>query len=164
MLWRGRRGNDNVVDQRKFGAGSMGIGGLVIGALVYTLRGGNPLAYVAMNANEARMSNLSTVPSDSGVEVDKKKFASAVLAHTEDVWTTQFSQHSATYKAPKMVLFRGRTKSGSGPASSAVGDDKLQRLAGGEVQPERFTHGSSAQRTAVFQQGLNVGKLESCLR
>jgi hypothetical protein len=48
-------------------------------------------------------------------------------------------------------------------AAAAVGDDRLQRMARGRVSPESFTHGSSAQRVAAFQTGLESGNLSACL-
>jgi predicted metalloprotease len=47
-------------------------------------------------------------------------------------------------------------------AAAAVGDDRLQRRASGTVQPESFTHGSSAQRMRWFRAGLESGRLEAC--
>ena len=47
-------------------------------------------------------------------------------------------------------------------AAAAVGDDRLQRRARGTVQPETFTHGSSAQRVRWFRRGLESGRLDSC--
>lgn len=47
-------------------------------------------------------------------------------------------------------------------AAAAVGDDRLQRMTRGQVNPESFTHGSSAQRTEWFQRGFNGGTVESC--
>src|SRR5262249_53226715 len=47
-------------------------------------------------------------------------------------------------------------------AAAAVGDDRLQRMATGRVNPESFTHGSSAERTRWFRRGLDSGKVESC--
>jgi len=47
-------------------------------------------------------------------------------------------------------------------AAAAVGDDRLQRMATGHVNPESFTHGSSQQRTEWFQRGFNGGDLRSC--
>ncbi|MBM7113716.1 neutral zinc metallopeptidase [Archangium primigenium] len=47
-------------------------------------------------------------------------------------------------------------------AASAIGDDTLQRRAGGHVVPESFTHGSSEQRVAWFRRGLEQGTLEAC--
>jgi predicted metalloprotease len=47
-------------------------------------------------------------------------------------------------------------------AASAIGDDRLQRQAGGHVTPDSFTHGSSAQRVRWFRQGLETGTLSAC--
>jgi uncharacterized protein len=42
-------------------------------------------------------------------------------------------------------------------AASAIGDDTLQRKTQGRVQPETWTHGSSAQRSAAFRKGYDGG-------
>ena len=47
-------------------------------------------------------------------------------------------------------------------AASAIGDDRLQRQAGGSASPESFTHGSSEQRVRWFQRGYESGSLEAC--
>src|SRR5262252_697984 len=47
-------------------------------------------------------------------------------------------------------------------AAAAVGDDRLQRMARGTVNPESFTHGSSAQRMEWFQRGFQDGTITSC--
>jgi predicted metalloprotease len=47
-------------------------------------------------------------------------------------------------------------------AAAAIGDDRLQRQARGYVQPESFTHGTSAQRQRWLQRGLRSGDLRSC--
>ena len=47
-------------------------------------------------------------------------------------------------------------------AAAKIGDDALQRSAGGRVVPESFTHGSSAQRTKWFNQGLQNGSVKAC--
>jgi predicted metalloprotease len=47
-------------------------------------------------------------------------------------------------------------------AAAAIGDDRLQRQAQGHVQPESFTHGSSAQRVRWLRRGLESGRIEDC--
>ena len=47
-------------------------------------------------------------------------------------------------------------------AASAIGDDKLQQQSQGQVVPESFTHGSSAQRVAAFRTGFENGNVGSC--
>ena len=47
-------------------------------------------------------------------------------------------------------------------ASGAVGDDRLQRRAGGQVNPDSFTHGSSEQRTDWFNRGRQGGEPADC--
>jgi uncharacterized protein len=47
-------------------------------------------------------------------------------------------------------------------ASEAVGDDRLQSQAGRRVDPDTFTHGSSAQRRAWFDRGRERGEPADC--
>jgi uncharacterized protein len=47
-------------------------------------------------------------------------------------------------------------------AAAAIGDDNLQRRAGDAVQPESWTHGSSAMRVKWLKTGLRTGRLEDC--
>lgn len=47
-------------------------------------------------------------------------------------------------------------------AAAAIGDDRLQRMAGRSVQPESFTHGSSDQRQEWFVRGLRSGDYQTC--
>ncbi|HET7501558.1 MAG TPA: neutral zinc metallopeptidase [Kofleriaceae bacterium] len=47
-------------------------------------------------------------------------------------------------------------------AATAIGDDRLQKQAGREVNPETFTHGTSAQRVRWFRAGFESGRLDAC--
>lgn len=47
-------------------------------------------------------------------------------------------------------------------AAAKIGDDALQRAAGGQVVLDSFTHGSGAQRQRWFQIGLKNGSVQRC--
>ncbi len=47
-------------------------------------------------------------------------------------------------------------------AAQAVGDDRLQKQAGRNVNPDSFTHGSSAQRSRWFRTGQSAGRPNDC--
>jgi predicted metalloprotease len=47
-------------------------------------------------------------------------------------------------------------------AAAAIGDDRLQRHAGRAVQPESWTHGSSAMRARWLRRGLESGDPGAC--
>ena len=47
-------------------------------------------------------------------------------------------------------------------AASAIGDDRLQQQSQGQIVPESFTHGSSAQRVRWFKMGFESGDMNQC--
>ena len=49
-------------------------------------------------------------------------------------------------------------------AASAIGDDTLQRSAGQRINPESFTHGSSAQRMQALRAGMQSADDAVCDR
>ena len=61
----------------------------------------------------------------------------------------------------KVELERGDVEEGLN-AAAAIGDDRLQRMSSGRVMPDRFTHGSSAQRVTWFRRGLDSGDVQAC--
>jgi predicted metalloprotease len=63
--------------------------------------------------------------------------------------------------AQRDILEKGDVESGLN-AAAAIGDDRIQRMSGSQVAPERFTHGSSADRVAWFKRGFDTGSLDSC--
>ena len=47
-------------------------------------------------------------------------------------------------------------------AASAIGDDTIQKRSTGHVMPDKFTHGTSAQRVEWFRRGFDTGDPRSC--
>ncbi len=63
--------------------------------------------------------------------------------------------------AQRDLLERGDVEEGL-EAAAAVGDDRIQRMSGRYVNPESFTHGSSAQRVEWFRRGFQTGDPNVC--
>ncbi|RBP35360.1 hypothetical protein DES53_12227 [Roseimicrobium gellanilyticum] len=49
-------------------------------------------------------------------------------------------------------------------SANAIGDDRLQKRAGGFSSPEKYTHGTSAQRVKWFLQGFKTGDMRMLKR
>ncbi len=47
-------------------------------------------------------------------------------------------------------------------AASAIGDDRLQQRSQGQIVPDSFTHGTSAQRVNWFRRGFSSGDTAQC--
>ena len=65
------------------------------------------------------------------------------------------------HAAQRDVLEPGDVEEGL-RAAAAIGDDRIQEMAGRGVQPESFTHGTSEQRTQWLHRGLQSGDPEQC--
>ena len=125
MRLTGRRESSHVDDRRRNGGGKkagMGIGGLVVAALVVWLMGGNPLSVLT----QADLGSMITQQSSGTYEPTAEeealaKFSSQILAGTEDVWAKEFKKMGKTYQPPRLVLFTGSVQSGCGGASSSMG-------------------------------------------
>ena len=126
MRLGGRRVSSNVDDRRRLGGGKkagIGIGGLVVAALITWLMGGNPLSVLnnadlgSIIAGQGASSNYEPTPEEDALA----QFSSQILAGTEDVWTKEFKKMGLTYEPPRLVLFTGAVQSGCGGASSSTG-------------------------------------------
>ena len=76
------------------------------------------------------------------------------------VWGHAASQSGRAAQG-KVELEPGDVEEGLA-AAAAIGDDRLQRMTTGHVAPDRFTHGSSAQRVEWFRRGLTSGAPAAC--
>ena len=140
MKWEGNRESDNVEDRRDDGDGGGGGGGggsgggflggrsIGIGTIVVALLGGwvfgiNPLTILNMLSGGAPPAQVQQQAPAHRPPADDRmaKFVSTVLADTEDVWKDVFSKGGATYKEPRLVLFRGATQTACGQGQSAMG-------------------------------------------
>jgi predicted metalloprotease len=65
------------------------------------------------------------------------------------------------YAAQRGLLEPGDAEEGMN-AAAAIGDDRLQRMAQGQIVPESFTHGSSADRVRWLRRGLDNGTIDAC--
>lgn len=138
MRWEDREESSNVDDRRNSGGSSKGMRGMpsmgtimflwpVIQRLLKTkfgwaIIGVGAVAYFSGFNPLSMMSGTNgSAPSNTAADDKQARFISTVLADTEKVWGPLFKQHGATYKEPKMVLYRGSTTSGCGHASAQMG-------------------------------------------
>ena len=125
MRLDGRRESSNVDDRRRSGGGKkagMGIGGLVIAALVVWMMGGNPLSVLTQADLGSMITEQSGGTYEPTAEEDAlAKFSKQILAGTEDVWTKEFKKMGRTYEPPRLVLFHGSVQSGCGGATAQAG-------------------------------------------
>ena len=63
--------------------------------------------------------------------------------------------------AQRDILETGDVEEGLN-AAAAIGDDRIQKMSGQHINPDAFTHGSSAQRVDWFRRGLESGDLDMC--
>jgi len=129
MRWQNRRLSDNVEDRRGSGGGggggirNLGIGGVIIIVVLALITKQSPTQLLnkvsqSTGGNTEQTTTSQTVTTGSDEEA---RFASTVLANTEDVWTELFKEMNKEYQAPKMVLFSDVDQSGCGTAQSAMG-------------------------------------------
>lgn len=129
MRLSGRRESSNVDDRRRSGGrvagvGGLGIGGIVIVALITWMMGGNPLDALQY-ADMGELTNVTTQAEGdrefTAEEQELAKFSSQILAGTEDVWTELFHQMGKEYVAPRMVLYTGSVQTACGNGQAAMG-------------------------------------------
>lgn len=124
MRWQDRRESNNVEDRRQQGGG----GGIPIGGkgrlilLVVVMVAGyygvdlSPLLSEPTTQSQPQRQEMSQPAKDP-----LARFTSVMLASTEDAWGEIFQQSGSRYQAPKLVLYRGATRTSCGQGQSVMG-------------------------------------------
>ena len=127
MDWQKGEESQNVeVDQgggggggRGFGGGRMGIGGLLILALLGWIFFKNPLAL--FDQGGGGQPGAYAPSQQAQVDPQQMDFVRRVLGSTEKTWGDIFAGMGRTYTDPKLDLFSGGVNTACGAASTAVG-------------------------------------------
>ncbi|WP_410815113.1 neutral zinc metallopeptidase [Micromonospora sp. 067-2] len=93
--------------------------------------------------------------------------ASVRLELQADCYAGSWAKHATESKdeTGQEALFTSITPSDVAEAvqtAEAIGDDTIQQRSGGRINPDQFTHGTSAQRQRWFQQGYDRGDPKAC--
>jgi predicted metalloprotease len=137
MLEEGQ--SSNVEDRRGMGGRGLALGGGGIGTLLLIvavwLCGGDPstlLDQLGGGSAPVQQQQPQQAQNNQAQTDDEKRFVSAVLKSTENVWNEILPQQARVrYVEPKLVLFSNQTPSACGQASAATGpfycpgDEKL---------------------------------------
>jgi predicted metalloprotease len=121
VRWGSLRESSNVEDRR--GIGGLAIGGGAGGIVILVLAllfGVDPRNLLDQGQTDPGAGRQVTQQSGQR-EDDLKRFVSAVLGSTEDVWADIFRRSGETYRPPKLVLFTDQVRSPCGIAGAAVG-------------------------------------------
>lgn len=96
----------------------------------------------------------------AGSQAEANEYAVA-LELQADCYAGVWAANASAASGGRVALEEGDIEEGLRTAS-AIGDDALQRRAGRNVNPESFTHGSSAQRKEWLLRGYQTGNPNSC--
>ena len=131
MRWQGRRESDNVEDRRSSGGGGPSMGGPgfrlpsgkggIILLVVVLVAGYYGVDLTGLMTGETGQQQQYSQRSISPNEDEAAKFTSVILATTEDTWGQQFEKMGRTYQPPKLVMYRGATRTGCGTGQSVMG-------------------------------------------
>lgn len=124
MNLNGRRESSHVSDRRGMSgtkAGGLGLGGIIIAALLTWVMGGNPLDVLQQVDLSQMQGTEQTTHQFTAEEEELATFSKQILAGTEDVWTQEFEKLGMTYEPPTLVLYTGQTQSGCGTGTAQMG-------------------------------------------
>ena len=131
MRWQGRRESDNVEDRRGQSGSPMGGGG---GFRLPSGKGGIVLLIIVLVAGyygvdltgmltgePVSPQQTTTQRSISPQDEEAAKFTKVILADTEDTWGAIFKDMGRQYAQPKLVMYRGATRTACGTGQSVMG-------------------------------------------
>ncbi|MDY3316850.1 neutral zinc metallopeptidase [Riemerella anatipestifer] len=121
MRWTNNRG-DNVEDRRGRGGmvvgGGLGIGTLIIAAIVFFL-GGDPSSIIGGGSLGSTQQTEQRELTQEELHV--REFIKMLIVENDITWQKIFSENGMQYRKPKVVLFESVTQSGCGTAQSDMG-------------------------------------------
>jgi predicted metalloprotease len=121
-------------------------------------------AYVIAHEFGHHVQNLLGISNRAGTNRAGPNSGSVALELQADcfagVWGHEASQ-GGRFEMGKVELDPGDAEEALRAAAS-IGDDRLQKMSTGRVQPEGFTHGTSAQRVEWFKRGMQSGDPQRC--
>ncbi len=143
MRWEDFRRSDNIEDRRDedggsggggfgmpVGAGGLGIGTIVVLGLIGWALGIDPRLLIGGAEVLTGGGSAYQTPSDgprreanrhTGTPADETgQFVAAILGDTEDRWKEIFQKSNQTYRAPRLVMFRGVTEQPCGGVARAA--------------------------------------------
>jgi predicted metalloprotease len=135
MRWKKGRKSTNVEDRRtRSGGGGFRMPSLQTLFFIFPIIkpllkskmgllvvGAGALAYFSGFNPMGLAGGGSAKPANEAQDDMRAEFISTVLADTEDVWKDIFQRAGYRYQEPKLVLYRGHTRSGCGSADAAMG-------------------------------------------
>lgn len=131
MRWQGRRESDNVEDRRGQSGSPMGGGGGfrlpsgkggIVLLIIIVVAGYYGVDLTGMLTGEpVSQQQTTTQRSISPQDEEAAKFTKVVLADTEDTWGTIFKDMGRQYPQPKLVMYRGATRTACGTGQSVMG-------------------------------------------
>ena len=130
MRWQGRRESDNVEDRRGQSGSPMGGGGGfrlpsgkggIVLLIIVLVAGYYGVDLTGMLTGEPVSQQQTTQRSISPQDEEAAKFTKAILADTEDTWGAIFKDMGRQYPQPKLVMYRGATRTACGTGQSVMG-------------------------------------------
>ena len=130
MRWQGRRESDNVEDRRGQSGSPMGGGGGfrlpsgkggIVLLIIVLVAGYYGVDLTGMLTGEPVSQQQTTQRSISPQDEEAAKFTKVILADTEDTWGAIFKDMGRQYPQPKLVMYRGATRTACGTGQSVMG-------------------------------------------